>query len=125
MLLPRKSSRSQSCPCFAYPQITLGRRMDGQAAVHNLKKDIKQVCNGIWLLCAQTTSIDLIKNKIIPLIKVEISVEQCQDEQHGSYSACSTGRKRSYMIMNYKLEQYFSLTPNQPAVNNPRSSQRL
>jgi len=49
--------------------------MDGQAAVHNLKKDIKQVRNGIWLLRAQTTSTDLIKNKIIPLIKAEISVE--------------------------------------------------
>ena len=27
----------------------------------------------------------------------------------------------SYTIMDYKLEQYFSLTPNQPVVNNPRS----
>ena len=27
----------------------------------------------------------------------------------------------SYTIVDYKLEQYFSLTPNQPAVNNPRS----
>ena len=25
----------------------------------------------------------------------------------------------SYTIVDYKLEQYFSLTPNQPAVNNP------
>jgi len=40
--------------------------MDGQAAVHNLKKeeeDIKQVRNGIWLLRAQTTSTDLIKKQ--------------------------------------------------------------
>ena len=27
----------------------------------------------------------------------------------------------SYTIVDYKLEHYFSLTPNQPAVNNPRS----
>ena len=27
----------------------------------------------------------------------------------------------SYTIVDYKQEQYFSLTPNQPAVNNPRS----
>jgi len=27
----------------------------------------------------------------------------------------------SYTIVDYKLEQYFSLTPNQPAVNNSRS----
>ena len=27
----------------------------------------------------------------------------------------------SYTIVDYKLEQYFSLTPNQPIVNNPRS----
>ena len=27
----------------------------------------------------------------------------------------------SYTIVDYKLEQYFPLTPNQPAVNNPRS----
>ena len=33
-------------------------------------------------------------------------------------TACSAGLIRSYTIVDYKLEQYFSLTPNQPAVDN-------
>ena len=50
--------------------------------------------------------------KFAPLYPGSLNAELLIDESYGS----STSFVSAYTIVDYKLEQYFSLTPNQPAV---------
>ena len=54
-------------------------------------------------------------------LEMLLNVNACAAGLRGRQAACSAGLIRSYTIVDYKLEHYFSLTPNQPTVNNPRS----
>ena len=69
-------------------------------------------CMVLYIRSRQKASHIMISNIIN--VKSE-ETECCLALAESSLFACS------YTILDYKLEQYFSLTPNLPAVNNPRS----